>query len=210
MCCQKLIEFKTKCAYNRAMKILRKLTSNQDGATIIEFAVVAPIFFFIIFCIIELGLLLFSQVALESATMQVSRSASICNQSAGGAGADCASAVRELIRQRTRGLINGENIVVEANTLAAGGVQTQPELCGTNPPRAVATGACPAGTPFQDTNNNGRYDGIGNVSTGNAGDLVEIRVSYPWRIMIPMMEHVYGNNGLLMLSASTVIKNEPQ
>lgn len=187
-------------------KLLRQFTRASEGAAIIEFAVVAPLFFFIMFCIIELGLVLFSQVAIESATMQVSRSASICNQT--GTGGDCASMVRNIVQEKTRGLINGSNVVVSANTMAAGGVASTPEICMTNPPSSPAI--CPAGTPFIDRNNNGRYDGPGNVSTGNAGDVVEIRVSYPWRVLVPWLQNLYGDNGVVMLSASTVIKNEPQ
>lgn len=195
------------------MLITRQFRQDQSGATIIEFAVIAPVFFFLMFIIIELGLMLFSQVALESATMQVSRSASVCN-SGGNGGGDCASLVRQLVQQRTRGLINSENITVSANTLANGGAARAPELCLTNPPSSPPV--CP--DRYEDRNGNGRYDGPGTVSTGNAGDLVEIRVSYPWRMLIPGIERLivdsgklYGNDdNVLMLSASTIIKNEPQ
>jgi len=189
------------------MKFLRQFLRDTRGTTIIEFAVVAPIFFLIIFAIIELGLLMFSQVALESATMQVSRSAAICNKESGG-GADCAQAVRTLIAARTRGLINAENIRIQANPLANGGIPSNPELCLTNPPSTPAI--CPSGTMFDDRNGNGRYDGPGEVTVGTAGQLVEIRVSYPWRTLIPMMDRIYGDDGVMLLSASTIIKNEPQ
>lgn len=191
------------------MKSMRQLGRDEHGATLIEFAIVAPIFFFLIFCIIELGLLLFSQVALESATMQVSRSASICNKGGTG-GSDCASIVRRLITERTRGLINGESVRVSANTLAAGGAAAAPDICLTDPPSTPPSGQCTAGK-YIDKNNNGTYDGPGSLSVGNAGDLVEIRVTYPWRMLIPSIARLYGNaDGVVLLSASTIIKNEPQ
>ncbi len=199
--------------------MLRRCWHNREGAAIIEFALIAPLFFFLMFCILELGLLTFSQIALESATMQVSRSAAIGTS---GQGCDRACTVRRLIEEKTRGLIDGENVVVEANTLANGGVQRAPEFCLTEPPTvAPPSGTCPNGVGCLDTNNNGRCDGPGSVSLGAAGDLVEIRVSYPWQLKIPFLDTIsfsantprtgrlYGREGVVLLSASTVIKNEP-
>ncbi len=200
----------------------RQLLSHEEGASIIEFALVAPIFFFLIFLITELGLLVFTQIALESATMQVSRSASIGGSSGG---CDRACTIKALVQQKTLGLINSQNVVVEMNTLAAGGVSTaaQPEYCLTAGQVVTpnADGTCPGGgVCINDANNNGKCDSAAAMSVGNAGDLVEIRVSYPWKMMIPFLDSVtfgqqgrsgtlYGANGVVTLSSSTVIKNEP-
>jgi hypothetical protein len=43
---------------------------------------------------------------------------------------------------------------------------------------------------------------------GTSSDLVEIRVSYVWQVMFPLMKPFF-NNGVAVLSSSTVVKNEP-
>lgn len=202
-----------------------EVRANQEGATIIEFALVAPIFFFLIFLMTELGLLVFTQVALESAMMQVSRSAAI---GASSSGCDRVCTIQNLVQQKTLGLINSSNVSVQVNTLAAGGT-TEPDTCidsSGNPQVPIGVTAsggciCPGGgTIWLDNNNNGHCDLPASLSVGNAGDLVEIRVSYPWKLMIPFLDTVtfgnqghtgslYGNNGIVVLSSSTVVKNEP-
>lgn len=200
------------------MQLFQRFRRDARGATIIEFALVAPVFFFLMFVVIELGLLLFTQVALESATMQVSRSAAICNKA--GNGTDCASIVRTIVQQRTKGLVNAKGVVVEARSLAQGGVPRIPDICITDPPSSPPT--CPEDIPYVDNNGNKNYDAPGGVSVGSAGDLVEIRATLPWELMIPFLDRMplfgsprtenklYGTDGIVTLSASTVIKNEPQ
>jgi hypothetical protein len=204
-------------------RIIRQTGRDSRGAALIEFALVAPLFFFFMLCLIEIGLLLFSQVALESATMAVSRSSSICNKAG-----NCAQMIRDQIYERTHGLINGDQVVVELNPLSKGGVSIAPDMCQTNPPSMPGTAAdgscvCPGSPPqYFDNNNNGICDAPGGVDAGVAGDLVEIRATYPWKLLIPFLDRfsflgaardgkMYGNrDGYVVLSASTVIKNEPQ
>jgi hypothetical protein len=46
-------------------------------------------------------------------------------------------------------------------------------------------------------------------SIGGAGDLVEIRVTYLWKVFFPIFQSSFGTNGVLTISSSTVVKNEP-
>jgi hypothetical protein len=74
----------------------------------------------------------------------------------------------------------------------------------------------PHGTPFIDNNGNSTYDGPGGTSLGNAGNQVELRVSLPWNVQFPFVKSLFkakdnsGNvvQGVIMLSATTIIKNE--
>lgn len=176
------------------------------GTTIIEFAVVAPVFFLLFFAVLELGLLTFTQIALETAVAQTGRDVSISSTKA--VGFDRLGAFSALLKQKTQGLINSENLAISANVLNAegGGGTEQPDICLTNPPSTPAT--CPTGTPFQDLNANGMYDGPGGVNLGNSGDAVEVRASLPWQVQFPFLKELFGPNGVVQLSATTVIKNE--
>lgn len=54
-------------------RFLRRFTKSQDGAAAVEFALVAGPFFFVLGCIAETGLMLFSEYAIQNAVQSVSR-----------------------------------------------------------------------------------------------------------------------------------------
>lgn len=198
----------------------RALLRDREGATIVEFALVAPAFFFLLFCIVEFGLIQFSKVALESATAQVARDATLgkSSDSECSSSTDRASYIRCLFEHRTSGLINSENIYITAEVVTGntGGVQFVPDICLTNPPRVG--GSCPPGTPYEEMNGMAGFQGgQESMSVGGAGDLIEVKVFYPWKVAIPFFDRYFGNvnpdtgerSGVIMLTSSTVVKNEP-
>ena len=187
-------------------KHIRQLAKNEDGATIVEFAIVAPVFFLLLMGIIEFGLIGFHSVALDAAVAQTSRQASIGNVPAGFP--DRVAYIRSELRNRTQGLINSNSIVISANLVSAGGAATPPDICLTDPPSIG--GPCPNGTPFEEINGVPGYQGAAAaVTLGNAGDIVEIQATYPWRVQLPLIRDFLGPNGVLLLTSSTVVKNEP-
>lgn len=179
----------------------RHFFSDQGGATIIEFAVVAPVFFLLLMIIIELGLINFSQVAVEAALAQASRSASIGDARIGG---DRVSTVRALVEQKTSGLINSAQITISA-TVVGQGTTAPPDYCLDPPGTPVS---CPSNN-FVENNGTPSYQGPGAVSLGGSGDLIELRVSYPWRVQMPLLSSIVGQRGVMMISSTTVVKNEP-
>lgn len=183
------------------------LRRDEEGATIIEFAIVAPVFFVLMLGVIEFGLIGFHQMALDSAVAATARQASL---GISGSAPDRATYVRQEIASKMTGLINSSQLTVAANVVSAGGVPGSPDICleDANLPRVG--GPCPVGAPFQDVNGNGVYDGaVPPLSLGNAGDTVELVAYLPWRVTIPFMRDFFGSNGTLMLSAATVVRNEP-
>jgi Flp pilus assembly protein TadG len=56
---------------------LRKFCRNTEGVTAVEFAITAPIFFLVIFAIIELGAVLWTQLGLQHGTELAARCARI-------------------------------------------------------------------------------------------------------------------------------------
>lgn len=203
-----------------------RFIKNCAGATIVEFAIVAPVFFLLLAGIVEYGLYTFSSVAIESAVMQAARTASL-GRSSGSAGpctatTDRVGYIQCVLRDKTSSLINADTITITANLVANGGVpaSVSPDICMKSPP--TVGGPCPPGTPWQDVNGNNAYDAgtpMTVASMGNAGDLVEVRVYYPWKVQIPFMKSFFGcrgdqakagcKEGIIMISSSTVLKNEP-
>jgi Flp pilus assembly pilin Flp len=49
----------------------------------------------------------------------------------------------------------------------------------------------------------------GSDGVGAAGDIVVYRISYPWQVMTPLIGNIIGDDGIINLSAYSVVKNEP-
>ncbi|MFZ4125612.1 MAG: TadE/TadG family type IV pilus assembly protein [Rickettsiales bacterium] len=178
---------------------------DNAGATLIEFALVAPVFFLLLMAIIEFGLIGFHQVAIESAVAATAREASLGKATTSG---DRVEYVRTHLRQKLKGLINANQLQISASTVVSGGTSASPDICMDDPPRLG--GPCDPPLIFEEVNNIPGYQGADAlVSLGNAGDVVEVRVLYPWRVQLPLMSRFFGQNGVFLITANTIVKNEP-
>jgi len=195
--------------------IFSRLCRHKEGATAVEFAVVAGAFFMLLFGIIEYGMIMLTKVAIESAVTQVTRSASIGTVVAGCSDRVCS--VKKLVQDKTLGLVNNESVIVTATVVSNPTTVTPPvpDICLDSP--ATPYPASCAGV-YIDNNSTPGYQqsgGINGASIGLAGELVEIRVTYLWRVLFPMFEIFQsyagagGQRGLLVITSSSVIKNEP-
>jgi Flp pilus assembly protein TadG len=60
-------------AISRKLRFIKRYQKNEDGATALEFAMVAAPFFYLLMAIFETGLMLFSEYVIENGTAQASR-----------------------------------------------------------------------------------------------------------------------------------------
>ncbi len=60
------------------MTALAKILRDQKGASALEFALTAPVFFILIFGVIELGLMLWTQIGAEMAARCASINSTVC------------------------------------------------------------------------------------------------------------------------------------
>lgn len=189
---------------------LTRLKRDDTGATAVEFAIVAGAFFMLMFGIIEYGMIMLTKVAIESATNQVGRGASIGSVPTGCADRVCA--VKKAVSDKMSGLVDPRSVVVTANVVSSPTTLTPaiPDICLDTP----AVPFPPTGNCSQWVNNDGvsgyqQTAGLVAGSIGGAGDLVEVRVTYLWRVLFPIFQSRFGSNGVLTISSSTVVKNEP-
>ncbi len=195
----------------------------NDGSAILEFAVVAPIFFLLFFGILEFGLYTYHQMAVERIAMAVSRIAAIgkmgdssgCPQSTAGTDSDKQLVYMKcVVKRMAGGLIDGDRIEVVVNTLAAGGTPSAPDICieDTLPLPSSAPATC---DKYEDVNGDGKYNGADASNVGGRGQTIQIRVLYPFSVQFgvqfPIMNQYFGGgvNGISMITTATVIKNEP-
>jgi Flp pilus assembly protein TadG len=169
---------------------LRRFRRNRRGSVAIEVALVAPVFFALLFAIIETGIMFFSSQVLETMTQNSARM--ILTGQAQGAGAGGAldkAAFKNFVCGQIPALFTCGNVYVD--------VQNYPA--------------------FTNVVINSQIDNAGNFINnmkycpGNGGDIVVVRLFYQWPIFVSGLGYNISNlsNGQRLLSATAAFKNEP-
>lgn len=200
-------------------KFLRTFLKDCQGTTIIEFAVVGPIFLMLLMAALEIGLVTYTQIALETAVAESARQVIMVRKSDAGCNTECQ--FRQDLKNRTAGLINSDNIAVTSTVVGSNGSGAQtvpPDVCLTSPPSTPST--CASNVNFIDNNGNGRYDAPGGVNTGSEGDNVQIFVTLPWPVQFPLLNEfakftatqsngqTTTSDGVFAISSNIILKNE--
>jgi Flp pilus assembly protein TadG len=168
--------------------ILRRFRRNRRGSAAVEFALVAPIFFAVLFAIIELALVFFASQILETVTQDSARL--IMTGQAQGTSvtkeqfkdAVCARLVTMFDCQ------NGVSI----------DVRSYPSFAGVN-----------IDEPIDDATK--AFTNDMKYCPGKDGDVVVVRLFYPWPVFVTGLGFNLANmvNGKRLLTATAAFKNEP-
>ena len=157
----------------------RRFLKNNKGAAMLEFALLAPIFFYMIFGIIEVSAMMLTEGVIESATRQAARSG-LTGYTPSGTTRD------EYILDQ----IEAEAILIDPNQLTLntlvysnfGDIGQSEPYTDTN-----GDGYYDVGEPYTDSNGNGQWDiDMGIAGIGNGGDIVVYTVNYPWSFYTPV------------------------
>ncbi|MDE3059889.1 MAG: pilus assembly protein [Pseudomonadota bacterium] len=174
----------------------------QRGISAIEFALVAPVFLMLMMGIIDFSMIMFTSAVLESATNNTARLGKT------GYVASGTTRQQEIINDvatRTAGLLDSSKLSIATEVYSNYNDIGQPEPC-ISPPTAPCPGT--PGVNFTDINGNGTWDAdMGAAGLGNAGDVVVYTVSYPWKIMTPIVSAIIGST--FTVTARAVVRNEP-
>lgn len=179
--------------YQLALKRAKRYSSNKDGATAIEFALLAIPFFMLLFAILELAIIFFISSTLSHAVSESGRQIRTGNfQSCGQA------AFKAAVCDKMKGLGSCDQSlridVVSEPTFSAITLPDAP------PPPGQAPGAPKPVIP------NGEYD------ESVAGDPVVVRAVYYHSLLLPpqltRLENTPGS-GTHVISVSTAFRNEP-
>lgn len=179
-----------------------RLIRDKKGVTAVEFALTAPIVLLFILATIEISWLMLSSVLLENAVRQASR--------AGITGYVPAGQTRDqFIRQQ----VNSNLVILDSSR-----IQFQTLIYDTfaniNRPEPYTdsnhNGIWNTGEPYTDVNGNGQYDNdMGVAGNGGPGAIVVYKVTYPYRMMTPLVSRLFPNNGVFDLRSNMVVRNEP-
>ena len=179
----------------------RRLFRDTGGSTIVEFAIVFPVFILMIIGTIEIAVVIFIGSSIESAVLQASRFG-ITGGSSSGISRE--ERVLDIVGENTYGLVDMES--VEISTLVYGSFAD----IGEPEPFEDDNGSASydEGEPFTDVNGNGTWDpDMGAAGLGGPNDVVVYSVSYDWGIMTPIMQAILGDS--VRHVSSVAVRNEP-
>ncbi|MEH6951717.1 TadE/TadG family type IV pilus assembly protein [Nitrobacter sp. NHB1] len=176
-----------------AARVAGRFRGNQRGSAAVEFALVAPLFFALLFAIIETGMVFFASQSLETALQDSART--IQTGQAQIAKYDKASFKKDVVCPNVSVLFDCANgIYVD--------VQSYPAGFGSVAISDPITSDPVTGNNFVDST---KYD------PGGPGAIVVVRLFYQWPLFVTGLGYNLANlsGSKRLLAATAAFKNEP-
>lgn len=166
---------------------LRRFRRNRHGSAAVEFALVAPVFFALLFAIIETALVFFAGQVLETITQNSARMI-LTGQAQNGS--YTASQFKTYVCGQIPALFDCNSLYVDVQSYPSG---------------------------FSSVTINSHIDAAGNFDTnmqyspGSAGDVVVVRLFYQWPLFVTGLGYNISNlaGSKRLLVATAAFKNEP-
>ena len=168
--------------------MLRRFGRNRKGSAAVEFALVAPVFFALLFAIIETGLMFFASQILETVAQESARQ--IMTGQSQAAANTAATFITNVVCNQTQPVLNCNNISVD--------VESDPsQFSNLNIAQPVTNGSFdPAKLKF---------------NPGGSCSVVTVTLYYQWQMFVTGFGYNISNlNGnVRLLSATAAFRNEP-
>ncbi|HVZ15035.1 MAG TPA: TadE/TadG family type IV pilus assembly protein [Bauldia sp.] len=166
----------------------RRLRRDQNGATTVEFALIAVPFFALLFAILETGMAFFAANVLETAVTNAARL--IRTGQAQEAGLDGATFKDKICDQLVLMFNCSSGLYVDVETFTDFGSITL--------------------APPVDENGDLKKDGYV-YHAGHGSDIVVVRAFYQWPVFVPQLGNNLADlgNGMHLLAAAAAFRNEP-
>ena len=181
---------------------LRRLWRDDSGTTAIEFAFIALGLVYLMVGIIEFAMAMTVGNSLEAATNMSSRLGKT-----GYVDAEAQQTQEETIlaevERRVGPLIDMSRIRLTHEVFNDFKSLTTPDIFADN----NGDGDTDDPGEWTDVDADGFRDGA--EGTGGSGNIVIYRISYPWKVMTPAFNRLLGDDGIITLTAYSVVKNEP-
>ncbi len=189
---------------SRLQRQIRRLIACTRAVAALELAFAAPVLFVAIAGVIEISMVMFTITLMEGGLREAARFGITGNIPVG---MTREARILGLIEENTIGLVDASNAEVTYKIYPSFGDVGEPEpYTDSNP----ANGTYDVGEAFVDVNGNGQWDSdMGLAGLGGPGDVVLYTVTADWTLLTPLIAPLMGDNGLMELSASVVVRNEP-
>jgi len=177
----------------------QRFRRNRRGSAAVEFALVAPVFFALLFAIIETAIMFFASQVLETVTQDSARSVLTGQAQSGSVSACAISGVAAACTQTTFKKYVCSQIPAlffDCNSLYVD-VSSYSSFSAVSLPSHIDSA--------------GNFDTNMGYSAGTAGDIVVVRLFYQWPLYVTGLgynvSNLAGNKRLLVATAA--FKNEP-
>ncbi|WP_343519848.1 TadE/TadG family type IV pilus assembly protein [Sphingomonas sp.] len=194
---------------SRAAHRFRALTRDEHGATIVEFAIVAPVLGFMLLAAFDVAHTLYMRAALQGVVQKAARDLTLES----GLVTANQDALDEKVRKQVKALANNGTVAItrqwyrKYEHAAASKFEPWTDTNGNGTCDGPA-GSTP-GEPYEDTNSNNRWDSSGgNFSQGGAKDAVLYTATVTYPRFFPVY-NVIGGSRTTKVTASTILRNQP-
>lgn len=188
---------------------LRRFASDARGATIIEFAMIAPVMGVLLLGAFDVAHTLYLRAVLQGIVQKVGRDSSLET----GLDAATQATLDAKVSGQAKALSNNATVTITRKwyrTFTDAAAAKFEPFTDTN-----GNGTCDGpqgstpGEPYQDTNGNGHWDSAGgNDGSGGAKDAMVYTVSVSYPSMFPIYR-IIGGSTTKTVTASTVLRNQP-
>jgi Flp pilus assembly protein TadG len=198
------------------LKKLRLVRKDQDGATILEFALVAPVFVFMLLGTFEIGYGVYMRSALNGAIQQAARAATLENANDPAVRRATDNQVRNILKRINGSLTDSDIRITRKSYLNFSTVERMETYTDSN-----SNGRCDNNEVFIDENGNGTWGTVGRADNGGARDAVLYTISVTYDSVFPFTTFtrnsenrdaaftLRGLDNQRTLTSNTLLKNQP-
>jgi Flp pilus assembly pilin Flp len=180
--------------------VVRRLFKHEGGATAIEFAFIALGLIYFIIGIIEFAMTMTVGNSLEAATNLSSR---LGKTGYVDDGATQKETIIAEVERRVGPMIDMSKLKITHKEYNDFKSLTSPDILVD----LDADGDYDSPGEWTDVDGDGFKDGGNGI--GTSGNIVIYTISYPWKLMTPLIGQFVGTDGIINLTAYSVVKNEP-
>jgi Flp pilus assembly protein TadG len=181
-----------------AAGLLRRFRAAREGATIVEFALVATPFIILVMGLLDLGFREYTNVMLQGALNEAARQVTV--------GGVTNATITTFVQGRMATIVPQGNVVITPSSYADfTGIQTmEPLTTDVNGNGALDPGDC-----YTDYNRDGTRDTNNGISgTGGSDDIVYYTATLTYPSFVPV-QRLFGFSTSETVTATTMLKNQP-
>ena len=179
------------------------LPRDEAGATVVEFAMVAPLLGFVLLGAFDIAHTLYTRAVLQGFVQKTARDSALES----GAGTAAQDALDAKVRSQAKVMANNAEVTITRRfyrTFTDAAAARAEVWTDTN-----NNGTCDESEPYEDANRNGTWDADGgDAGQGGAKDATVYTVKLAYPRMFPFYNLV-GGSRTTTITASTVLRNQP-
>lgn len=187
----------------RRFRRLAHLNRDTRGATIVEFAIIAPVMGLILLAGFDIAHTLYARAVLQGVVQKAGRDSALET----GANVLTQAALDARVTGQAKALQNNSAVMITRRyfrTFSEAAAANAETWTDTN-----SNGTCDEGEPYEDANHNAVWDPDGgNSGQGGAKDAVLYTVTMTYPRMFPAYRMIGGNPNSV-IRAVTILRNQP-